>query len=387
MSCVGADAGMRVRILLVGGGHSHIEVVRRFGRAPLADVDLTLVSREPTAAYSGMLPGHVAGLYALEEIGIDLAALCRDAAAQGASVRFEAATVEAIDPAAKRVHTTDGRALPYDILSLNLGSTPRQPDKGDPGLAVKPIAGFLGALQALHTRVATAQRPVRIAVVGAGPAGVELACALERRFRQTGSGDGPSVILTVVTASPDLLPGRGPRTRRLIAERLRRGGIDVVASFTVAAFRDGVLADAGGRSLSADAVVWATSATAPAWLASTGLALDADGFVRVDETLRSVSDPSVFAAGDVAAPPGGVPKAGVFAVRQGPVLAHNLRRAAAGGRLRRYRPQRHWLALISTADGRAVADKFGLTLHGRFVWHWKDWSDRRFVRRYGAGPR
>jgi len=374
-----------VRILLVGGGHSHIEVVRRFGRAPPADVDLTLVSREPTAAYSGMLPGHVAGLYALADIGIDLAALCRDAAARGASVRFETATVEAIDPASMRVHTTEGRALPYDILSLNLGSTPRLPDDCGTGLAVKPIAGFVEALQVLRGRVAAAHRPVRLAVVGAGPAGVELACALRRRFRPRPGGDGPPVLITLVTASAELLPGRGPRTRRLIADVLRAQGIDVVASFTVASCRDGVLTDPGGRSLPADEVVWATSATAPTWLATTGLALDADGFVRVDETLRSVSHPSVFAAGDVAAPPGGVPKAGVFAVRQGPVLAHNLRRAATGGRLRRYRPQRHWLALISTADGRAVADKFGLTLHGRFVWHWKDWSDRRFVRRYGAG--
>ncbi|MFM9860336.1 FAD-dependent oxidoreductase [Pseudoxanthobacter sp. M-2] len=370
-------------MLLVGGGHSHIEVVRRFGLTPPAGIDLTLVSREATAPYSGMLPGHVAGLYPLDAIGIDLAALCRMAAARGAAVRFEAAAVERIDPDAKTVRTADGRTLAYDILSLNLGSTPSRP--GAVGLAVKPIPDFLVALEALRERVAAASRPLRLAVVGAGPAGVELALGLQHRLAKMPAGDGAAVQITLVAASPELLPGRSARTRRLIDATLRRRGIDVELSFEVAAFRDGALVDADGHSLLADEVVWATNATAPKWLRETGLALDEHGFVRVDATLRSLSHPSVFAAGDVASPPGRVSKAGVFAVRQGPVLAHNLRRAATGGRLRRYRPQRHWLALISTADGRAVADKFGLSVSGRWVWHWKDWSDRRFVRRYGAG--
>lgn len=370
-------------MLLVGGGHSHIEVIRRFGLTPPADIDLTLVSREATAAYSGMLPGHVAGLYPFAAIGIDLPRLCRAAAARGASVRFEAATVDGIDLAAKTVHTADGGALPYDILSLNLGSTPSRP--GDSGLAVKPIPEFIGALETLRERVAAASRPLRLAVVGAGPAGVELALALRRRLAGPATGDGAAVRLTLVAASPEVLPGRSARTRRLIGATLRHHGIAVELSFDVVAFRGGELIGAAGRTLPADEVVWATNATAPKWLRQTGLALDDDGFVRVDAALRSVSHASVFAAGDIAAPPGGAPKAGVFAVRQGPVLADNLRRAATGGRLRHYRPQRHWLALISTADGRAVADKFGLSLHGRWVWHWKDWSDRRFVRRYGAG--
>ena len=366
----------------MGGGHSHVEVVRRFGRAPLPGVDLTLLSREATAPYSGMLPGHVAGLYRLDEIVIDLAALCRNAGARGASVCFEAATVERIDPAAKTVQTADGRTLAYDLLSLNLGSTPSRP--GDGGLSVKPIPEFLAAVEALRERVAATPRPLRLAVVGAGPAGVELALALRRRLAGPATGDGAAVRVMVVAASPELLPGRSARTRRVIGEVLTRRGIAVELSFEVVAFRDGALIASDGSALPADEVVWATNASAPQWLAATGLALDDRGFVRVDETLRSLSHPSVFAAGDVAAPPGQVSKAGVFAVRQGPVLAHNLRAAAAGGRLRRYRPQRRWLALISTADGRAVADKFGLSVHGRWVWYWKDWSDRRFVRRYGA---
>lgn len=372
-------------MLLVGGGHSHVEVVRRFGRAPPGGVDLTLLSHEATAPYSGMLPGHVAGLYRLDEIGIDLAALCRDAAARGASVHFDAATVDRIDPAAKAVHTTDGRTLPYDLLSLNLGSAPSRPGGVDGGLAVKPIPEFLAAVEALRERVAATPRPFRLAVVGAGPAGVELALALRRRLAGSGAGPAVAVRITVVAASPELLPGRSARTRDVIGAALRHQGIAVELSCEVTAYRDGALVSPDGRSLPADEVLWATNAAAPAWLQASGLALDDQGFVRVDETLRSLSHPSVFAAGDVASPPGRVPKAGVFAVRQGPVLAHNLRRAATGRRLRRYRPQRHWLALISTADGRAVADKFGLSVHGRWVWHWKDWSDRRFVRRYGAG--
>lgn len=362
-------------ILLVGGGHAHVEVVRRLGAAPPPGARLTLLSREPVALYSGMLPGHVAGRYRIEEIGIDLARLC---AATGTG--FVRATVTGLDPAARTVRTDDGGTHRFDLLSLAVGSAPRLPRPGACGLPVKPIDRFLAGLDALTARFPGLGCRARLAVVGAGPAGVEIACALARRFART----GPPVEIVLVTASPDILPGRSARARRLVAAALARHGVAVVPSFTVADHRDGCLVEAAGRTLPVDEVVWATPSTAPGWLAKTGLSLDDDGFVRVDGALRSLSHPAVFAAGDVAAPPGGAPKAGVFAVREGPVLAENLRRTVVGGPLRRYLPQRRWLALISTADGEAVADKYGLSVGGRWVWRWKDWSDRRFLRRYAA---
>lgn len=362
-------------ILLVGGGHAHVEVVRRLGAAPPAGARLTLMSREAVALYSGMLPGHVAGRYQIEEIGIDLDRLC---AATGTA--FVRATVTGLDPAAQIVRTDDGGTHRFDLLSLAVGSAPRLPRPDAGGLPVKPIDRFLTGLDGLSARFPSPGGRARIAVVGAGPAGVEIACALARRF----AGTRPAMEIVLVTASPEILPDRSPRARRLVAAALRRHGIAVVPSFTVADHRDGCLVDAAGRAVPVDEVVWATPSTAPGWLATTGLLLDDDGFVRVDAALRSLSHPAVFAAGDVAAPPGGAPKAGVFAVREGPVLAENLRRAVAGRPFRRYLPQRRWLALISTADGEAVADKYGLSVGGRWVWRWKDWSDRRFLRRYAA---
>lgn len=362
-------------ILLVGGGHAHVEVVRRLGAAPPPGARLTLLSRETVALYSGMLPGHVAGRYRREEIGIDLARLC---AATGTG--FVRATVTGLDPSARVVRTDEGRTHGFDVLSLAVGSAPRLPRPDAGGLPVKPIDRFLAGLDALAARFRGLGCRARLAVVGAGPAGVEIACALARRFART----GPPVEIVLVTASPAILPDRGVRARRLVAEALRRYGVAVVPSFTVADRRDGCLVDPAGRTLPVDEVVWATPSTAAGWLATTGLALDDDGFVRVDAALRSLSHPAVFAAGDVAAPPGGAPKAGVFAVREGPVLAENLRRTVVGRPLRRYLPQRRWLALISTADGEAVADKYGVSVGGRWVWRWKDWSDRRFLRRYTA---
>lgn len=371
-TCVSAPM---THVLLVGGGHAHVEVVRRLGRSKPPGVQLTLLSRDPVALYSGMLPGHVAGRYRIEEIGIDLARLCA-----GAGATFRTATVTGIDPVRHIVGTTDGGEHAYDLLSLAVGSAPRLPRADAGGLPVKPIEGFLAALAALPGRFAALGCTARLAVVGAGPAGVEIACALASRFAAAGT----PVEIVLVTASPEILPGRSVRARRLVAAALRRHGIVVVSSFTVVDHRDGCLVEAGGRGLPVDEVVWATPSTAPAWLAGTGLALDASGFVLVDTALRSLSHPTVFAAGDLAALPGGAPKAGVFAVRQGPVLAENLCRAVAGRPLRRYLPQRRWLALISTADGRAVADKYGLSVGGRWVWRWKDRSDRRFLARYAA---
>jgi len=134
--------------------------------------------------------------------------------------------------------------------------------------------------------------------------------------------------------------------------------------------------------VAADAVLWALGAAAPDWLAGSGLALDPRGFVAVDATLRSRSHREVFAAGDVAGFDPALPKSGVFAVRQGPVLASNLRAAAEGGRLVRYRPQRHGLVLLSLGDRRALGTRNGLVIGGRWVWWWKDMIDRRFVARY-----
>ncbi len=163
--------------------------------------------------------------------------------------------------------------------------------------------------------------------------------------------------------------------------------MSVIEHNAVCEVQQGVVLCADGQRLAFDELIWVTEAGAASWLAGTGLALDEGGFIKIDATLRAVSDPHVFAAGDVASNVDHPrPKAGVFAVRQGPPLADNLRRALAGEPLAPFVPQSKFLSLITTGDRYAVASRGWLAAQGRMLWYWKDWIDRSWMRQYQELP-
>ena len=358
------------RLLLVGGGHSHIEVVRRFGMAPPASCAVVLVSPGRHATYSGMLPGLIAGHYRFEDCHIDLERLCRNA-----GVAFALDEVVALDPARARARGRNGD-YPFDLASLDVGSMPGMaavPGAAENAVPARPASSLLAAWQ----RMLAAPRP--IAIVGGGAGGVELALAMHHRIEREGAAPD----ISIVTDTPEVLPSHPPAARRVLVRILGERGIAVHASSRVVGVERAVLHLDGGRRLAADHVVWATTAAAPAWLAESGLAVDDGGFVAVDETLRSITHARVFAAGDCAAVVGHPrPKSGVHAVRQGPPLAENLARALRGEALLRHKPQRHALALISTGGRHAVVSWNGIALGGAWAWRWKDRIDRRFVATY-----
>jgi len=374
-------------LVLVGGGHAHVSVLRRFGMKPMPGLRLTLIARDVHTPYSGMLPGYVAGLYAHDDCHIDLGPLARFAGA-----RLYHGEVEGLDLAGRRVHVPGRPPVAFDLLSLNAGSRPRTvdvPGAAEHALAVKPIDAFLEHWEALIARVMASAGPFRICVVGGGAGGVELALSTQYRLRGllAARADDPArVRYTLLTRGPEILPTHNPgvraRFRRVLAER----GIDLRTDHTVVEVAAAEVRSAGKVAVPADAVLWVTDAAAPGWARDAGLAVDDSGFIRVDDCLQSVSHPGVFAAGDNAALPDPRPKSGVFAVRQGPVLADNLRRAATGQRLRPYRAQRHFLGLISTGDRYAVASRGNWSAEGAWLWRWKDWIDRRFMAKFNELP-
>ncbi|MBI3514725.1 MAG: selenide, water dikinase SelD [Proteobacteria bacterium] len=379
-------------LVLVGGGHSHVAVLRRFGMRPLPGVRLTLIARDLDAAYSGMLPGLIAGHYEFDQTHIDLGPLARFAGA-----RLYHDEVIGLDLDAKRVLCRNRPPVAFDLLSLNIGSAPNTADV--PGAAahaipVKPIDRFVAHWDTLWRRVlarpSTPAAPTRIGVVGAGAGGVELLLAVRHRlaglFAAAGlSADG--LQYHVITDAPDILPSLNARARQKFARVLAARGVKVHTDARVVRVEEGELHCAGGFVLLLDEILWVTAAGAAPWLRETGLALDDQGFIAVDERLQSVSHPDVFAAGDIAsvgAHPR--PKSGVFAVRQGRPLADNLRRRLLGRAARPFRPQRKFLSLISTGDKYAVAVRGDWALEGRLVWRWKDWIDRRFIAKYNDLP-
>lgn len=357
--------------MLIGAGHAHLEVLRRLARHPIPGVSLTVLTREPQSPYSGMLPGLVAGQYTVAEGHVAVAPLVH--AAGGTLVLDEAI---GLDPVQRRVLTRTTGLMGYDTVSLDIGSRPNSgaiAGAAAHAVPVKPIDRFLARLAEVTVGIA-AGTVRQIAVVGGGAAGVELILALEHRHRADGVG------FTLVCGGTEILPGYPAPFRRRLAAILDRRGVAVVRQ-AVSAVGPGWLETPAGRRF-ADAVLLTTGAAPPGWLRGTGLVTDAAGFLRVGPTLQSPSDPRVFAAGDIIAFEPEIPRSGVFAVRAGPVLAHNLAAAFTGSAMHPFRPQRHWLTIINDGDGGAVATRNGLVASGAWVHAWKDRIDRRFMAQY-----
>lgn len=381
-------------LVLVGGGHAHVQVLARLAMEPIPSARVTLVVDRTDAVYSGMVPGFVAGQYRADQLTIDVRPLARRA---GAAVIVAAAT--GFDPSTRRIELTGRPALHYDVASLDVGSTVRGLDL--PGVAVhalatRPIGRFVAEIDARLARVVRRDR-IRIAVVGAGAGGVELAFSVRARLAAAGRRDAE---ITLIDSGARVLPAMSARVAARVARRLAAYDITVHSGARV----DRIEAEPGsaseltekclilhdGARLASDEVLWVPGASAPAWLSSTPLPHDDAGFVRVRPTLQVVDHDDVFAAGDCAAFARPLPKAGVYAVRQGPSLARNLRarleqlahETAGTRRLRPYRAQRDFLALLNVGDGTAIGAKWGLPVEGRALFALKDWIDRRFMRRF-----
>ena len=372
------------RLLLLGAGHAHAQVLQDWAAAPLPGVEITLVSPLARAPYSGMVPGWLAGRYTWAEITIDFAALCARAGA-----RWLAAEVQTLDPSRHTLRLADGSPLDWDLLSLNIGSTLRAPALTHAQvLPLRPLSqlhdAWTGQLGPLGQQEQLAQlalhgagrgaRPLNVTAVGGGAAGVECVLAVLARLRRLQLGR--TVQGRLISRGAALLPGLAPGAVRQAQRALATAGVELRLStpFDAAAAGDGGL------------VLWATGAEAHDLLADPArrgdLAVSERGFVRIDLHLRSVSHPQVFAVGDCAEWAQPLPKAGVFAVRMGPVLAHNLRAALGEGSTQAYRPQRQFLVLLDTSDGAAIASRGPFSAHGPWVARWKETIDRRFVARF-----
>jgi len=346
---------------------------------PLPGVRLTLVSSDSHTPYSGMLPGLIAGHYREEDIHIDLRQLC-----VWAGVRFIEQTMTRLDLQARRVHVADQPPIGFDVLSLDTGSTP---DLSIPGAAefttpVKPVFHFHERWQKLLSRLADADAStMTIGVVGSGAGGFELITAMRHALPD----DKAACQWFVRGELP--LSGRPERVGRLALDAARKQGVEVFTGVDVKQVESNRLIANDGRCFELDEILWCTAATGPDWPALAGLNIDTRGFVATNQYLQSTSHPFVFATGDIGTQqqtPSA--KAGVFAVRQAPVLFENIRRFLLHTPLKIYKPQKDFLSLMATGDKRAIASRGRIALEANWIWQWKDSIDRRFMQRFKALP-
>ena len=366
------------RLVLLGGGHAHVEVLRVLAEQPDATREVTLVTPYPWLTYSGMVPGLFAGHYELDDCTIDL---------QGLSSRAEASliltTASLVSARESEVVLSNGEVIPYDVLSINVGSVARfGATRGveKHATVLRPLEKAVKAYNDVLFR-AREGRMATVTVVGAGAAGVELAMAMNHRFRRDLFEAAPHV--RVLGESDTIVPELPLGARLRLRARMRAAGVEAQLGSPVNEVGEGFIRLQSGLQFATDAVFWAGGATAPPWLRDSGFATDENGYLLTNDLLQSPSHPNVFGAGDCVNELGHpLPKAGVFAVRAAPTLASNLLAALHGRALQAHLPSRRYLALVSTGGKHAVGAWNGFSWSGGWVWRWKDRIDRRFIARY-----
>lgn len=371
-------------LVLLGAGHSHAIALKQFGMKPLPAVRLTVIAADVHTPYSGMLPGHVAGFYDYDECHIDARPLTGFAGA-----RLFASQATGLDLKRQLVLCDNRPPVPFDVLSINIGSTPAAPNV--PGadkfaIPAKPVRYFLERWQQLLERVRELpSRALSLAIVGGGAGGVELTLAAQSRLSEILQAAGqPATRITfhLFHRGPELMPSHPVWVRRQFEKVLRERGVIIHLDDPVTEIGEGWLRSRAGVT-ECDRVFWVTQASAPAWLRAAGLATDDCGFVLVNDSLQSISHPAVFAAGDIATMQRYFrPKAGVFAVRQGQPLFENLQRILQDEPLKPFQPQKQFLTLIGTGDRSAVAARGRWAWQSPLMWRWKDRIDRQFMERF-----
>jgi len=391
-------------LVLIGGGHSHAIVLKMFGVKPLPGVRLTLISDVSHATYSGMLPGHIAGFYSYDECHIDLRSLCEFAQCQ---IFVDRAI--AIDFNNNRVICQNRPPVNFDLLSIDIGSTPATlsvPGAAQYAIPAKPVPEFLANWNQLITeRQNHPDKPLRVAIVGGGAGGVELALNMQSRLlsevRENKSEELANLLseIHLFHSGAELMPAHNQPVRRRLKEILINRGIQLHLMEKVSAIEKQEMIEIAsdsqfpipnsqiycesGLKLEFDRIFWVTQASAANWIKESGLATDSNGFIQVNDYLQSVSHPHVFAAGDICTMVNYPrPKAGVFAVRQGKPLFENLQQFLLTKPLKPFAPQEQYLGLIGTGNKRAIASRGNFMWESPLLWYWKDWIDRQFMQNF-----
>ncbi len=369
-----------MHLILLGGGHAQISVLKSLGMRPIEGLRVTLVSRDRLTPYSGMLPGYIEGRYTKTESMIDLVRL-----AHFAGARFIHDHAKGIDPEKHMLFLNDHPPIHYDRLSVNIGSTPHLEHINgakEHALPVKPVPELMAYIDAITTGKVQCRT---INIIGGGVAGVEVAFALNQRLNITARQD---VKIAVIHSGRRLVEHMNLAATEIIEQLLEQRGIRTITGKIAISVTPQYLTLDDHTRMESDLTLITTGASPPSWLKDTGISACSSGFIAVNRHCQSVSHRDIFAAGDIATLIDDTrPKSGVFAVRAGAILSDNIRRSLIRKPLRKWYPQRRYLALIGTGGGMAMAVRGRLVLKSRrYLFQLKEWIDRRFIRRYSDLP-
>ena len=368
-------------LVLIGGGHSHAIALKEWKKNPIANVKLTLITNVLQTPYSGMLPGYIAGFYRFEETHIDLRKLV-----QFAQTKLVLTTAIGLDLIKNQVICADCPPIAFDILSIDIGSTPTLLNivGSEYVIPAKPVPQLLEAWEKVLNRVhQNPEKPISISIVGGGAGGVELALNMQSRLQTI----LPSHLITfhLFHRGQKLLEHHNSWVSQQLEKILKEKNIQLHLDETVQSIQADELDFykincQSNLSIKTNYIFWVTQASAPDWIKHSDLSTDSSGFILIKNTLQTLSHDNIFATGDIATMPDHPrPKAGVFAVRQGKPLVQNWRNFLLNKPLKPYFPQKTHLILIGTGDKSAIASWGNWGFRSRYFWQWKDYIDSQFM--------
>lgn len=361
------------RVILAGSGHAHLHLARQARAFVDRGIDLTLIA-PGEFWYSGLATGMLGGEYERDEDTLDPGELI--VANGGRMIRDR---IVKIDRQSRRVWLDGGGELSYDLLSFAVGSEAALPSglAGQPGIvAAKPLSNLWALREKLIDKWLHQQAAVKVCVVGGGATGCEIAANIDGLARRSSA----PLELTLITDGARLLAQWPEGVARRLAKVLDKRGVRLVFNRRITGADDQQLIAVNGERFAYDLAVAATGLKPVAVLRQLDLPTNAAGGLRVDEKLRAIGDHRIYGAGDCIHFNGrALPRLGVFAVRQAPVLLDNLLAALDGRPQRAYKPQSRYLSILNLGDGTGLAVRGALHWRGRVSLWWKNRLDRQFL--------
>ncbi|WP_461204840.1 NAD(P)/FAD-dependent oxidoreductase [Clostridium sp. DL1XJH146] len=372
MDSFNLDSNLK-EILLIGGGHVHVHVIKELKEYIKKGYNITLISDGRFQYYSGMAASYLENIYELEEIVFDLQEICR-----GYSVKFIQKEVEKIDSINKKVWLNDGTFENYSILSINMGSTIAFKDmanKYENVVTVKPLSNLSSikaAIEKLHSEE-------KIVILGGGAAGVEIACALRVNLNQLHK----NIDITIVDGNNSILKGFNDKAKKIATKRILELGIKTELNSRVKDIQKNNIVLDNGQTVQYNLLIIASGAKASNVFMNSDFSCDKKGYPWIESTLQTKTDNHIFAVGDCASfqEYTHVKKIGVYAIKEAPILEENIKRILGSKTLVEYLPQNKYLLIVSLGDKKALLIYDKVSFYGRIPWAIKNYIDKSFMKK------
>lgn len=367
-------------LVFIGGGHSHAIALKLWGKKPVLGVKVTLISDVKNTPYSGMLPGYLGGYYNYQESHINLEKL-----AKFAKINLIIDSVIDIDPHQKNIPCKSGKRIDFDLVSIDIGSTPKNSDIEGANLytiPAKPVNLLLAKWQEITDQAEhNNDKLLTLNIIGGGAGGVELAMNIHRKLSSILAPN--KLKINLIHKREKILSNQNEWVSYKLTEILKSKNINLYLNTTIKAVnRDNIITESELK-IPADHHFLVTQASAPLWLKNSSISTDKDGFIFIKDTLQSLNYDFIFATGDIATMVNyPCPKAGVFAVKQGKPLYENICNFLNNKPLKSYHPQRNYLNIIGTGNDSAVAMWGYFGGESPILWHWKKHLDNTFIKQF-----